>query len=275
MSDTHKNYSAHGISEDVIRELPYLLKKPAMVIVGDGRISVIPGRMVETAREKAAPLLIGIDPNGNVDGKNAYEIKTMYGREGFADWLALRASDSRILAGDENKAAALLRDVGIKITEPVAYATDLTSGILAQSEKRVKPRKGLRPEDAFVLENELSTQEVAHPRQYGETNEQSETDRLAAEFRQNSPENWELQKAEYESEQEEALAEEAERQHRDDVRQEMMKYRFLNRTGRFRENIMTPIWATMARTTRTAQFISAIFRGGFLTLKRWTSTAIL
>lgn len=134
----NKNYSAHGIGEDIIRDLPDMLRDPAMVIVGDDRISVIPGRAVETAREKAAPLLIGVNPNGSVDGRSAYEIKTMYGREGFADWLGLRATDSRIIAGNKNKATALLRNVGIKITEPVAYAADLTDAILSQSKGDVK-----------------------------------------------------------------------------------------------------------------------------------------
>ena len=134
----NKNYSAHGIGEDIIRDLPDMLRDPAMVIVGDDRISVIPGRAVETAREKAAPLLIGVNPNGSVDGRSAYEIKTMYGREGFADWLGLRATDSRIIAGNKNKATALLRNVGIKITEPVAYAADLTNAILSQSQGDVK-----------------------------------------------------------------------------------------------------------------------------------------
>lgn len=134
----NKNHSAHGIGEDIIRDLPDMLKDPAMVIVGNDRISVIPGRTVDTVREKAAPLLIGINPNGSVDGKSAYEIKTMYGREGFSDWLGLRAKDSKIIAGNENKATALLRNVGIKITEPVAYAADLTNAILSQSEGNVK-----------------------------------------------------------------------------------------------------------------------------------------
>lgn len=134
----NKNYSAHGIGEDIIRDLPDMLKDPAMIIVEGDRISVIPGRTVDTAREKAAPLLIGINPNGSVDGRSAYEIKTMYGREGFANWIGLRAKDSKIIAGNKNKATALLRNVGIKIIEPVAYAADLTSAILSQSQGDVK-----------------------------------------------------------------------------------------------------------------------------------------
>ena len=134
----NKNYSAHGIGEDIIRDLPDMLKDPAMIIVEGDRISVIPGRTVDTAREKAVPLLIGVNPNGSVDGRSAYEIKTMYGREGFADWIGLRAKDSKIIAGNKNKATALLRNVGIKITEPVAYAADLTSAILSQSQGDVK-----------------------------------------------------------------------------------------------------------------------------------------
>ena len=134
----NKNYSAHGIGEDIIRDLPDMLKDPAMIIVEGDRISVIPGRTVNTAREKAAPLLIGVNPNGSVDGRSAYEIKTMYGRESFADWIGLRTKDSKIIAGNKNKATALLRNVGIKITEPVAYAADLTSAILSQSQGDVK-----------------------------------------------------------------------------------------------------------------------------------------
>lgn len=44
----------------------------------------------------------------------------------------------RQIMSEENKATALLRNVGIKITEPVAYAADLTDAILSQSMGDVK-----------------------------------------------------------------------------------------------------------------------------------------
>ncbi|MFR6535975.1 MAG: LPD23 domain-containing protein [Oscillibacter sp.] len=130
--------SAHGISESVIRKLPELIKSPALIVQGDGRISIIPGITVKTEKNNTAPLLIAVNPNGSVDGIDAYEIKSIYGRENFANWLDLRARDSKIIAGDEKKAAALLRDVGKQYPEPVAYAADLTDAILSQSKGDVK-----------------------------------------------------------------------------------------------------------------------------------------
>ena len=130
--------SAHGISESIIRKLPELIKSPALIVQGDGRISIIPGITVKTEKNNTAPLLIAVNPNGSVDGIDAYEIKSIYGRENFANWLDLRARDSKIIAGDEKKAAALLRDVGKQYPEPVAYAADLTNAILSQSEGDVK-----------------------------------------------------------------------------------------------------------------------------------------
>lgn len=130
--------SAHGISESVIRKLPELIKSPALIVQGDGRISIIPGITVKTEKNNTAPLLIAVNPNSSVDGTDAYEIKSIYGRENFANWLDLRARDSKIIAGDEKKAAALLRDVGKQYPEPVAYAADLTDAILSQSKGDVK-----------------------------------------------------------------------------------------------------------------------------------------
>lgn len=130
-------YSAHGLSEDIVRRLPDIINSPALVVTGNGRVSVISDVKVETPKSKAAPLLIGIDPNSSVDGRSAYEVKSVYGKDDFANWLKLRAGDSTILAGNENKAKALLRDVGIQITEPVAYADDLTNEILSHDAKDV------------------------------------------------------------------------------------------------------------------------------------------
>lgn len=45
----------------------------------------------------------------------------------------MRSEDSKILAGNKNKAVALLRNAGFNIPGPVAYATDLTKMILSQS----------------------------------------------------------------------------------------------------------------------------------------------
>ena len=130
--------SAHGISESIIRKLPEFIKSPALIVQGDGRISIIPGITVKTEKNNTAPLLIAVNPNGSVDGIDAYEIKSIYGRENFANWLDLRARDSKIIAGDGKKAAALLRDVGKQYPEPVAYAADLTDAILSQSKGDVK-----------------------------------------------------------------------------------------------------------------------------------------
>ena len=138
-SDTGGSRSAHGISETVIRNLPSYIQSPALVVIGDGRISVIADEWVTTEKGNAAPLLIGIDPNATVDGKGAYEIKSVYGREDFANWLSLRARDSQILAGDTNKAAALFRRAGLQLPGAVTYAADLTQAILAQSGERVNP----------------------------------------------------------------------------------------------------------------------------------------
>ena len=148
-------YSAHGISRDVIERLPSLLESPTLVISGNGRISVIVDEYVNTQNEDHAPLLIGIDPNSRADGKNAYEIKSMYGRENFRDWLLLRAKDSRIIGGDTNKAAALLRDVGINIAEPVAYATDLTQDILTNDAEKVNEKFSV-VEDARLAAEEAA-----------------------------------------------------------------------------------------------------------------------
>ena len=147
-------YSAHGISRDVIERLPSLLESPTLVISGNGRISVIVDEYVKTQNEDHAPLLIGIDPNSRADGKNAYEIKSMYGRENFRDWLLLRAKDSRILGGDTSKAAALLRDVGINIAEPVAYATDLTQDILTNDAEKVNEKFSADGDTATPQEND-------------------------------------------------------------------------------------------------------------------------
>ena len=138
IAGNNPSYSAHGISESVIRKLPELIKSPALVVQGDGRISIIPGITVKTEKNNTAPLLIAVNPNSSVDGIDAYEIKSIYGRENFANWLDLRARDSKIIAGDEKKAAALLRDVGKQYPEPVAYAADLTTAILSQNEGGVK-----------------------------------------------------------------------------------------------------------------------------------------
>lgn len=153
-------YSAHGISRDVIERLPSLLESPTLVISGNGRISVIVDEYVNTQNENHAPLLIGIDPNSRADGKNAYEIKSMYGRENFRDWLLLRAKDSRILGGDTNKAAALLRDVGINIAEPVAYATDLTQDILTNDAEKVNEKFSVA-EDTEEEDARLAAEEAA------------------------------------------------------------------------------------------------------------------
>lgn len=147
------NYSAHAIPEETVRKLPKILRSPALIIVGENRISVIAGieEKVATKKEKAAPLLIGIDPNSSVDGESAYEVKSVYGVDGFYRWLQERSKDSKIYAGDANKAAALLRDVRIQSSEPVAYATDLTPEIVAHFESDVNGENS--PQDPAYYES--------------------------------------------------------------------------------------------------------------------------
>lgn len=143
-SGNNEHYSAHSISRSIVEKLPALLQDPVLVVVGENRIAVIADEKVDTKREKNAPLLIGIDPDSSVDGKSAYEIMSIYGRENFANYLDLRAEDSKILVGNQEKAEALLRDVGKLYSQPVAYAADLSPEILSQRENIVKETDGIR-----------------------------------------------------------------------------------------------------------------------------------
>lgn len=127
-------YSAHGIEESIIYNIPNYIKNPILIIRTGERISIIADERVDTQRSKSVPLLIGINTNGTVDGKPAYEIKSIYGVDNFANWLSQRARDSKILAGkNKSKVDALLRDVGLHLSEPVAYADDLTPVILSHT----------------------------------------------------------------------------------------------------------------------------------------------
>jgi len=142
-SGNNEHYSAHNISRSIVEKLPELLRDPVLVVVGENRIAVIVDEKVDTKREKNAPLLIGINPDSSVDGKSAYEIMSIYGRENFQRYLELRAEDSKILVGNQKKAEALLRDVGKSYSQPVAYAADLSPEILSQREDVVKETDGI------------------------------------------------------------------------------------------------------------------------------------
>jgi hypothetical protein len=94
-------------------------------------------------REKAAPLLIGIDPNSEVDGKDACEIKSIYGRDNFIEWLIERSKDSKIVIGNKDKATALLLQAAKQYRGEVAYVDDLIEGILSQEQTDVKSKFSL------------------------------------------------------------------------------------------------------------------------------------
>ena len=132
------HYSAHGISEETIRKLPEHLRNPGLVVVVNSRLSIIADEMVQGKYDEQAPLLIGIDTSSSVDGKPAYEIKSIYGVDNFANWLALRAKEGKVLAGNEEKAAALLRRAGVQFPRAMQKAADLSEIILAQEKESVK-----------------------------------------------------------------------------------------------------------------------------------------
>ena len=133
----NEHYSAHAIPENVVRKISEHIKEPGLVVVGNGRVSIIADEKVRGKYNKYAPLLIGMNPNGKVDGEDAYEIKSLYGVDNFGTWLRLRAKDSRIFAGKSNKAVALLQQAGVQFSRVMQDATDLTDLILAQDNDTV------------------------------------------------------------------------------------------------------------------------------------------
>ena len=72
------------------------------------------------------------------DGKQANEIKSIYGRDNFIEWIYRMADNNAVTVLNEKKAEALLRDVEESYSQPVAYADDLTKIILAQEKAEVK-----------------------------------------------------------------------------------------------------------------------------------------
>lgn len=125
------NYSSHAVSEETMLRVPEHIQAPALYVVGNGRVSAIASETVRTKRTEKAPLLIGINPNAVVDGQAANEIRSIYGIDDIKQWIRTRASDSQFYAENEKKAAALLRDAGLNMAGPVAYAANLTDRILS------------------------------------------------------------------------------------------------------------------------------------------------
>ena len=154
-----ENARWHGISEDVIRRLPELISKPAMIMDSNSRRGDI---LIVTTEVDADgnPVVVSVRPNGTarVGGVlgPANFITSVYGRENFAvkrgrnglnNLMYLATKNRLVLYWSKQKTEALFREAGLQL--PNAFNSVPSETILRQHAGYVKENI---PERLFRVE---------------------------------------------------------------------------------------------------------------------------
>ena len=113
-----KNDNWHGLSAKTIKQLPQMLSSPAMVVSSATRSDSV---VVVTDKFDAEgnPIIVSVKPDGqghyNRAEVNSNFVTSMYGKDGFSNWLSTAVGDGRVLYNNKKRTQSLLSRVGLQL----------------------------------------------------------------------------------------------------------------------------------------------------------------
>lgn len=106
------NKTGHGITRDIIEDLPHQLENPVMITQNDNlnEIVILSGK----SNIQGNPVVIAMHLEESFNFVAVNEIKSIYGKENAKVYLENKIKEERLIVIDNKKANELLRSIGLR-----------------------------------------------------------------------------------------------------------------------------------------------------------------
>lgn len=168
MAEADEHYHGHGLSAEIMKQLPAEIRNPAMIFKGNKDNSLV--AITELKDKENREIMIAVALSDKKGFKEVNRISSAYGRNNMTNFLQAQMEQGNLIAANKEKANKMLRSAGLQL--PLENTFISFDNSIAYSDKNVNtilPEKG--EEKAENLLPILNTKYRSHLNQIDNFNE--------------------------------------------------------------------------------------------------------
>ncbi len=149
-----KNTHWHGLSGDMVKQLPSMIENPVMILESatkSGDAVIITSEL----DGDGLPVVVSVHPDGSGQYNRAEIasnfITSMYGKDGFEGFISSAVDDGRVLYNNKKRTRTLFANAGLQL--PGSLLRDgFFRDTVSQDGGNVKPRFSLKPGENYIVD---------------------------------------------------------------------------------------------------------------------------
>lgn len=152
MAEADERYHGHGLSEEIIKQLPMQLRNPTMIFKGNKDNSLVAITELKDKEEREIMIAVSLSETKGFGEVN--RIASVYGRNNMNNYLQKQMEQGNLVAINKEKAERMLHSAGLQL--PLENTFFSFDNSIAYSDKNVN-----RKAKIFNEEN-LSSEHISH-----------------------------------------------------------------------------------------------------------------
>lgn len=139
MSESSEHYHGHGLSADIMKQLPEQLRNPAMIFKGSKDNSLV--AITELKDKENHEIMIAVSLSDQNGFREVNRISSVYGKENMKNYLESQIEKENLIACNTEKAEVMLHSKGLQLPkENTFFSYDNSIAYSDENVKTVHPK---------------------------------------------------------------------------------------------------------------------------------------
>lgn len=157
MSEPSEHFHGHGLSVELLKQLPSELRNPAMIFKGSNENSLV--AITELKDKENRGIMVAVSLSNKQGFSEVNRISSAYGRNNMTNYLKTQMEKGNLVAINEEKAEKMLHSTGLQLPKENTFLSFNNS--IAYSTQNVKYPQENKPEK--IQSTEIQTSEKLLP----------------------------------------------------------------------------------------------------------------
>ncbi len=115
MAEPDQHYHGHGLSKELMEQLPEQLRTPVMIFEGNRENSIV--LITELADKESREIMIAVNLNARRERHEVNEIASIYGRNNMANYIRRQIEEGKLIAVNKEKADTIFQSIGLQLPQ--------------------------------------------------------------------------------------------------------------------------------------------------------------
>lgn len=113
MSEADKHYHGHGLSDDIMKQIPLELRNPTMIFKGNKDNSLVAITALKDKENREIMIAVSLSERENRHEVN--RVSSIYGRNNMTNYLKAQIDQGNLIAANTEKANEMLQSAGLQL----------------------------------------------------------------------------------------------------------------------------------------------------------------